>query len=146
MPNFSIVVRKERGGLVMDDGAIELVAGECANGVQRLPPRDHDELDLAVALALEQAHTAVARDRDELGHDDAAEMLGVFNRAFARRASGPDALDHEGAFLSASPPTTTVHGRTRQLVASPSRTYGSARAKSSAIDADSPRNTSSAPS
>src|SRR5262249_29887380 len=133
--------------LVVHDGAVDLGAREGANRVERLPACDDDHFDLAVALALEEPRAAVTRDGGQLGHDDASEMRGVLGRAFPRAACRPDALDHRGWVPGSAPRrTTTVQGRTRQPVTSPSRTYGSARANSSTTDAESARNTSKAPS
>src|SRR3954467_915373 len=113
-----------------------------------MPARHHHDLDAAVQFAFEQAGTAVAAERRQLGYDRAAEVIGVLHRALASRACGPDAFDHQSALggSASPPPITTAHGRTRQEVTSPSRTYGSARAKSSTAAADSARNTSSAAS
>src|SRR4029077_11478379 len=147
MTDFPVVVREQRRRIVVDDRAIELVPGERTDRVDRLPPCDDDDFNRAVALALQQPGAAVAGDGCELGDNDAAEVIGVLHRAFARRMRCPHPFDHPDTFAGlASPPTTTVQGRTRQLVTRPSRTYGSARAKSSTIVGESPRNTSSAPS
>src|SRR5437867_3612451 len=43
-------------------------------------------------------------------------------------------------------PTTVVHGRTRQRVTSPCRTYGSAAANASAAAGESPRKSTTTPS
>src|SRR5207248_2287016 len=75
VPDLMIVVGKQRRRLLVDDRPIELVAGERADGIQRLPPRGDDDLDAAVLLAFEQPRTAVTGYRRQLRHDDAPEML-----------------------------------------------------------------------
>src|SRR5436190_23600697 len=73
VPDLVIVVGEQRGGLLVDDRPIELVAGERADGIERLPPRDDDDFDAAVLLALEQPRATVAPYRRELRHPAAPE-------------------------------------------------------------------------
>src|SRR5439155_9896730 len=130
--HFAVVIGEERRRFAVHDRALELFAGERADRVERLPPRDHDDFDAAVLLAFHQARAAVSRDRRELRQHDAAEVFGILLRAVARGSSRPDAFDHQSALGGgvSSAPTTTFHGRARHATTSPSRTYGSARANS----------------
>src|SRR3954471_19480906 len=53
--------------LGVQDGSVDVLAGEGANGVDALPQRQRDELGGAVVVAAEQPRSAVSRGATVLG-------------------------------------------------------------------------------
>src|SRR6266540_6694078 len=141
MLNAAVKIDQHSGSAVVHNGGFDRLTGKRADRVEGIPPGDDRHLHGAILLALKQRNALVAVNAGELRDDGGLQVRDVLVHAFRGGARLPDPRDHV-----ASAPITTFHGRTRQRVARPCTTYGSARAKRSAISPLSRRNTSSAPS
>jgi hypothetical protein len=57
----------------VDDGALDVVAGEAVDHVQRVPPRRDDDLDSAPKLALKQSRATIIGNSGQLRQNHVPE-------------------------------------------------------------------------
>src|SRR5262245_39187687 len=141
MFHAAIEVDEHPCGAVVHDRVFDRLPGKRANRLERLPPGDDRYVHRAIPIPLKQRRALIAANAGELGGDGGLPVPRVFLHALRSSPGFPNPRDH-----GAPSPTTTFHGRTRHSVTRPCITYGSARAKRSAMSGLSARNTSSAPS
>src|SRR5262249_37687381 len=81
VPCLPVVPRQPRERPRLDDGRLEVLAGEGADGVERVEARERDEGHLAVLVAAEDVGAAEALDRphrrEELVEQEALVRVGV---------------------------------------------------------------------
>src|SRR3954447_7297169 len=80
--------------LGIQDGGVDVLAGEGANGVDAVPQRQGDQLGGAVLVAAEQPRSAVSRGSAVLGEAGLADVGGVIIGVGATHRAAPDTGDH----------------------------------------------------
>src|SRR3954462_12207862 len=80
--------------LGVQDGSVDVLTGEGANGVDAVPQRQGDELGGAVVVAAEQPRSAVSRGSTVLGEAGLADVGGVIIGVGGTHRAAPGTGDH----------------------------------------------------
>src|SRR3954447_13635105 len=80
--------------LGVQDGGVDVLAGEGANGVDALPQRQRDELGSAVVVAAEQPRAAVSGGSAVLGEAGLADVGGVIIGVGRTHRAAPSTRNH----------------------------------------------------
>src|SRR5215211_6393191 len=82
------------------DGGLDVVTGEGADRVQRVPQREGEELGALAFVAAEHPCAAVTRGLAVGREAGVADVLGVFVAVLAANDASPNARDHQSSILS----------------------------------------------
>src|SRR3954469_4262679 len=80
--------------LGVQDGGVDVLAGEGAHGVDAVPQRQGDQLAGAVLVAAQQPRSAVSRGSTVLGEAGLADVGGVIIGVGGTHRAAPDTGDH----------------------------------------------------
>src|SRR5579859_233558 len=100
MANGVVVAQESRDGTGFDLSLIEILAGEAADRIHRLPAREHHEFDSLVQQTLAQMGAEKAFDMAQFGHHHLTEMLRVIVHSGRFGTSTPFADDHGSSLAS----------------------------------------------
>src|SRR5262245_58033792 len=78
----------------IENGALDVVAGESLDGLERLPERQRDDLGAVAFIALKDVGTAIARRLAITDQACRSDVLGIRRGVFAFRPSPPDPRYH----------------------------------------------------